>query len=442
MSLPNTLLFAVLAMVLTCAIPVFGQSSPAPALDVPGSAAMPLVPRERATPAAPGKPGAAVRLGLWVTPEGTVEKVDVLGGSRAWAAEASQAAGRWSFEPVIANGKPISARVLLTFTYDGKTVLAGLDPVPNLPDELHEEGEFGLVAPELRRDPDIILPLAVYADGRRIEVGLRYAAEPDGTTGRIEVLGASTEGALRTGLDLVSHRTYQNATIGGMPVAVAFQQVFGFRSFTGINPALDGATDVVDPAYPFERLLADEEGHAKVRIMLDSEGNVSRVELIEATHPDFGGALVAAAESWRFSSAAAAAQREREYRHEFRLANAPYAARRLAEDARQGRFPSKSAAGLDARPQMVYRPMLTYPTALAGQGLQGAAKVQFVIDRVGLAQVPRILECSRPEFGWAAVTLVNGMRFRPVTRAGKPAEITVVLPLTFEPPKPAAPAAP
>jgi hypothetical protein len=49
--------------------------------------------------------------------------------------------------------------------------------------------------------------------------------------------------------------------------------------------------------------------------------------------------------------------------------------------------------------------------------------------------VPRIVEATRPEFGWAAVTLVNGMRFLPLTRGGKPSELRVVMPITFEPPK-------
>jgi TonB family protein len=198
--------------------------------------------------------------------------------------------------------------------------------------------------------------------------------------------------------------------------------------------------EIVDPIYPYERMLAQEEGNATVRITLTEKGAVKTVELVEASHPDFGNALIAAADSWTFNAKTAVEQNLREYRHEFMLANTPYAARRLIAGVREGKTISNAAAGLDAKPKLLARPPLAYPPALYFEKVSGSAKVEFVIDRVGLAQVARVVEASRPEFGWSAVTLVNGMRFQPLTRDGKPTELRVIMPIMFEPPKtPSAP---
>jgi TonB family protein len=163
--------------------------------------------------------------------------------------------------------------------------------------------------------------------------------------------------------------------------------------------------------------------------------------VVEATHPDFGAALVAAVETWQFTAEAAQAAPEREFEYEFTLARVPYGARRLADVLREGGEISNRTAGLDARPVVQARPPLVYPRGRRASGVAGSAKVEFVIDRSGLAQLPRVVEASAPEFAWAAVTCVNGMRFAPISRGGKPAELRVLLPLKFTPPAAAASAA-
>ena len=71
---------------------------------------------------------------------------------------------------------------------------------------------------------------------------------------------------------------------------------------------------------------------------------------------------------------------------------------------------------------------------MLGQNQTGTAKIEFVVDRSGLAQLPRILEASDPAFGWAAATWVGAMRFNQLTRAGQPTDLRVVVPIKFTPP--------
>jgi TonB family protein len=402
--------------------------------DIPGSGVMPPKIKEGARPPKPAKFG-QVKLGVWIREDGTVDQVEVLAGVDAWNEACVSAAKQIKFEPVMWEGRAILARTEVIYAADSMGVNMSTSPLPNLPGEVHTEEEFGLTKPLVEVDPDLILPLLVRASGKRVEAGMSFVIQEDGSTDKIEILGASSEAALRSGLDIIAERKYQPAKIREELVTTQYRQVLGFQSLEKPIAALQGAVDIVDPAYPYEQLLAQEEGNATVRFTLGANGSVKTVELVEASHPDFGAALVAAAESWLFRADAAVEQPVREYRHDFLLANASYASRRLIATVREGKKISNASAGLDAKPKPLARPSLAYPTALFDQSISGSAQIEFVIDRVGLAQLPRVVKATQPAFGWAAVTMINGMRFQPLTRGGKPTELRVVIPITFEPPK-------
>jgi TonB family protein len=410
---------------------------------VPGSATTPPKEAKAPNPPAPrdGKTSGMLLL-VWIKADGTVDEAELIRGSKEWYPAVAEVVKQWVFEPVMADGKAVPARTEVEITSQGGMVTVSMSPLPNLPGELHSEKELGLLAPALTYDPDVILPL----EGRIMKATpralIRYVVEDDGSTGRFEVGEAPSEQACRAALDLVSVQRFRPATIRGVPVPVEYTRTVAFVGGAEAIAGLEGVAYVADPAYPYERLVAGEGGRAKVRFKLTPGGTVAEVAVVEATHPDFGAALAAAVETWAFTEDSAAQKPEREFEYEFSMERVPYGARRLAEFLRGGGTVSNKAAGLDAKPQVLARPGLVYPRALLAGGAVGKAKVEFVIDRSGLAQLPRVVEASAPEFGWAAVTCVNGMRFAPISRSGKPTELRVLLPLQFAPPAPAKPAEP
>ena len=411
---------------------------------VPGSAVEPPRTVDSPLPPPSTRQQANMHLGIWIKEDGLVDAVDFIKGSKEWRDAAIATVKKWRFEPVMWQGSAIPARAEVVFNQASpKIITSSLSPLPNLPDEIHTEEEWGLTKPVIETDPDLILPLMIRS--RRmlnIEAGLNYVITEDGTTDKIDLWGASSEGAVRVALDLISERKYKPAKVRELPVRMQCRQILNFQSLEKPIDALAGAVEIVDPAYPYERMLAGEEGYAVVKFTLTSEGKVESSMLLEASHPDFGGALVAAVESWQFKpEAAGESGAVREYRHDFVLNQTPYASRRLIAGVRAGEVVSNSSAGLDAKPKILARPGLAYPTAFYSEKVSGSAEVEFIVDRVGLAQLPRVLKATKPEFGWAAVTLVNGMRFNPITRGGKPAELRVRLPVQFTPPKPEAPKA-
>jgi TonB family protein len=401
----------------------------------PGCATDPVVPLV-APPPLPlaGANAAAAKLGVWIREDGAVDEVAFLGGSEAWREGVIGAVRQWRFTPVVWRGQALPARVEVDLEQQRQSVNTMFLPLPNLPGELHSLNEFGLVAPVRQLVGDPVVPLQVRIDRAMHNVSLRYVIEADGTTGRFEPLAARREDVLRAMLDWLAAQRYAPASIRKAPVAVLCDQDATLAGVNEAIPGLEGATDLVDPVYPFARLFAGEEGKAKVHFTLRDDGSVEKVEVLEASHPDFGGALVAAVEAWKFSPAAAAEQRIRDYEHNFVPESVSYAARRLVDFVRGGGTLSNSAAGLDARPQVQARPALVYPRALLGTRPEGVAQIEIVIDRAGLAQLPRVVQASQPEFGWAGAACAGSMRFKPLTRGGKAVDLRVVLPLKFLPP--------
>jgi len=62
---------------------------------------------------------------------------------------------------------------------------------------------------------------------------------------------------------------------------------------------------------------------------------------------------------------------------------------------------------------------------------KGSAKIEFIINSEGRACLPRVVESTEPEFGWAAASALNQWVFTPPTRGGKPTDVRVQVPFGF-----------
>lgn len=397
---------------------------------------MPLKALESPLPALlPGeKRIAPVRLGVWVKEDGTVDSVEFLNDNPKWHAEVLRTIQAWKFEPIEYQGKRIPARTEVTFLQFGKSVSFSQSPLPNFPDEIHAEGEFGLRLPMVSRDPDIYVPILKRATRGTLEAGFEFVVEKDGLPAQLTLLGANSESSYRAVVNQVANLEYKPGTVRGEPVRVKLRQVTSLVSNEQPPEALTGLVYAMDPVYPYEQLVAGTGGSAKVRFNLDAEGQVARAEVLEASQPEFGLALKATIESWLFSPEAAALQSERVYEHEFSPEGLPGGVARLVALARKGRAVSGFREGLSGSPKRAYSPPLAYPPEMLARKQAGSAVIEFVVDRAGLAQVPRIVKASDPVFGWAAATWIGSMRFEPLSRGGLPADLRLTVPVNFTPP--------
>jgi TonB family protein len=196
-----------------------------------------------------------------------------------------------------------------------------------------------------------------------------------------------------------------------------------------------------DPVWPYDLLLKGEGGSADVTYTVSSDGQPGDVQVLSATKPEYGKALVAAVEESYFiramdsGHAVAVALRQ----------HAEFTA--IPPDAKDDADPLarvltavrtnqvSSSQGLDEKVTPIYRVPPAYPGALRKAGRPaGGAVIDFIIDREGRAQLPQIVSATSEEFGWAAATAVAQWVFRPPLRGGQPVDIKVRIPFSFKSP--------
>ncbi|MDB5984888.1 MAG: TonB protein [Pseudomonas sp.] len=79
-----------------------------------------------------------------------------------------------------------------------------------------------------------------------------------------------------------------------------------------------------------------------------------------------------------------------------------------------------------------FKPDPVYPEALKDAGVEGLAKVYFIVMANGLVKTAEIYETSHTEFAESAVQTVASWRFEPwSTEGGNPAEIEAMAPVLF-----------
>jgi TonB family protein len=198
---------------------------------------------------------------------------------------------------------------------------------------------------------------------------------------------------------------------------------------------------VVDPVFPYEQLLAGTEGDATADFAVGADGQLEWVRVLHSSQPEFGLALAAAIECWRFQPAskngtnvAILATMERKF-YPLARGEAGSVRTRLAERLRHGETEGMGARGLDAPLNPRYQEPPVYPTKLLGEKATGAAEIAFIIDREGRCRLARIVSATHELFGWAAATAVERWVFDPPKRDGQAVDVRVTIPFEFDPPQ-------
>jgi TonB family protein len=191
---------------------------------------------------------------------------------------------------------------------------------------------------------------------------------------------------------------------------------------------------VLLPVYPIEAREARASGKASVVMLINPQGRVSQVQLLSADRPEFGLALSAAAEGFRFDPAYRQGKpvpHMFRFEHEFNYAN-------LSDDddsllSMEKKHPERivSADKLDAEPTPLSRRSPVFPVQVPPEVTKGEAVIQFLIDKEGRARIPRVVSATDPAFGYAGIQAVGTWLFTPPLSGGKPVVTRVQIPLRF-----------
>ncbi len=184
------------------------------------------------------------------------------------------------------------------------------------------------------------------------------------------------------------------------------------------------------PVYPFELLEKNVKGEAKMAFLIDPAGRTRRVVVHEATRPEFGAAAAAMILGWQFEPAEkngeaswAMLSMTQEFAPDDRDSRVNDSARRLLKVLKKNPEAVLTLRDVDAPPKARYQPGPVLSEELMASGEGAEAMVEFIIDRAGRAQLPRVVSTSNEEFGWAAATAVARWQFTPPTKEGKPVDV-------------------
>lgn len=184
-----------------------------------------------------------------------------------------------------------------------------------------------------------------------------------------------------------------------------------------------GLTRLVLPDFPpVSRVDGLTEGLVTIAYRRTPEGEPRDVLVVEATHPRLGRAASEAVQAWRFQPTSEPADLEpRAVRFMMRVEGAVVMisnkmlkdlmadADRMTELAKPVNVPRVQE--LARAPKVIKQEMPGYPSALAGQKVQGTASVRFFVDQSGRVRLPQVVDATVPEFGAAALAAVSQWRY-------------------------------
>jgi TonB family protein len=210
-----------------------------------------------------------------------------------------------------------------------------------------------------------------------------------------------------------------------------------FQYDEGPKPILTTA-----PVYPYELLRAKTTGQASVRFTVDPIGRTHVIKIEEASLPEFGEATAAMISSWRFEPATkggvpcwALIIKKQEFNGSDTDFPVNESEERLLKVLRK--TPStiiSNAHELDEELKGRFQPSPIVPDSVMKANVPARAVIEFVVDHAGHAQLPQIVSATDPSFGWAAATAVARWQFTQPMRNGKPADVTVEVPVVYSPP--------
>lgn len=357
------------------------------------------------------------------------------------AEEIEVAVKSWRFAPARKEGKPVASDVTVP-------VLCQMQPKAHAPKR---------VPPRALQRLDPEYPVAMRRFGLGGQVVMDFVVDTDGKVTDPVVFESDNPSFDAPALKALLKWKFQPGTRDGTPVKTKMRVPITFtldwgpvgKGVTEISRSTDQSKlppelrydtpakfrGVMMPVYPLELRMAGISGKASVALVIEPNGRVGQVKVLTADRPEFGLALVAAAEGFRFDPAF---KDGKPVRHVLRF-DQEFNSSSLddEEGERLMRLEKKSperivpASKLDRIPVPISRRSPLFPVQLIPLVSEGDAFIEFLIDEAGHARLPRVISAKDPAFGYAAMQAVGTWLFTPPLSGGKPVVTRAKIPLTF-----------
>jgi len=191
----------------------------------------------------------------------------------------------------------------------------------------------------------------------------------------------------------------------------------------------------VRPAYPFQMLVGERSGEVVLQFTVGESGVPEEMEVLEATHSEFGYAAEGALRLWTYSPARKAGRTipaRLRYRISFQPAefseDLKVIARGLYAGTLEGLVPADQ---IDQQPRALrtFNPPQSKADREAGEWHR--VKVSLVVTADGEVRLPYVESAPDPLSGYTALAAVGYWRFLPARKDRVAVPVKVTLPMTF-----------
>ncbi len=398
----------------------------------------------KGTKLGPGQstPHRVVWADVTVTTKGEVAGVKNASPELARALEI--AVKNWRFAPARRGGVAIEAELRVPFVVVAKG----------------NEGEaVGKRAqPRVKSQARPVYPIAMRMNGMNGEVLVDFVVDQEGRVRNAFAARSLNPSFDDAAIDAVKKWRFEPGRIGERPVRTHMQVPVIFTlNFGGSGPlTVSGKQDLSKlpepfrydtppkpigtawPVYPYGLLRDGKKGKATVVYVVGPTGRVVEVVAIEASHPEFGRALVAALETFVHEPAikggrpSVALQRfDQEFERDVYGVLGGGGDRYLLE--REAKKPEQifDLRDLDEPLKPLSRKPPGFPITGPKDVSSGSAMIEFLVDEEGRARLPRSVTATDEAFAYAAMQAIAGWRFEPPTRGGRAVVVRVQIPMVF-----------
>lgn len=178
-------------------------------------------------------------------------------------------------------------------------------------------------------------------------------------------------------------------------------------------------------------------GVVTVRAVINEEGRVDDITIMEAAHPEFVAPAVEAIRKWRFEPAQKNGRPVKArimQEMSFQVEGVPPTEPLVAPERASKELPERFRYTDPPRVRLVVAPV--YPLELLARDERGRAQVLFRVTEQGATADVEIVKATHPLFGEALKAALAQWRFRPARKAGVPCEALLAYALDFGPGEP------
>lgn len=180
------------------------------------------------------------------------------------------------------------------------------------------------------------------------------------------------------------------------------------------------------PVYPMAMRRSGLKGDVLVDFVVDREGRVTHAYVVRSMNPAFDEPALEAVRRWRFEPGTWGGTPVNTHMRvpiRFQLEGAWDGGDTGLTVEHKGRKEDLPAElRYDVAPKPLGRVSVVYPYALLRDKVKGKAKVSFLISEAGKVIYANVDQATQPEFGAAAIAMIEEWEFEPALKAGRPTQ--------------------